>query len=102
MVGTWRINDNEGSVDITFGANGKFQTYRYYQNVENFHTVFVPTPISSGDWSVTNGRLMAKVTASTRAGQINHGYNPTVRSISASDMILVDNFGRVDRAVKIR
>jgi len=102
ILGKWRINDQEGSVDIVFGANGKFQTYRYFESVENFQTVFVPTPISSGDWSVTGGRLLAKVSSSTRANQINHVFEPSVRSISASDMILVDHFGRVSRAVKIQ
>ena len=101
ILGKWRINDQEGSVDMVFGANGKFQTYRYYQSVQNFQTVFVPTPISSGDWSITGGRLLAKVTSSTRANQINHVFQPSVRSISANDMILVDHFGRVSRAVKI-
>ena len=101
ILGKWRMNDGEGSVDMVFGANGKFQTYRYFQSVQNFQTVFVPTPISSGDWSITNGRLLAKVESSTRASQINHVFEPSVRSISATDMILEDHFGRVTRAVKI-
>ena len=101
ILGSWRMNDGEGSIDMVFGANGKFQTYRYFQSVQNFHTVFVPTPISSGDWSITNGRLLAKVTSSTRADRINHVFEPSVRSISATDMILEDHFGRVTRAVKI-
>ncbi|MDG2015069.1 MAG: TIGR03067 domain-containing protein [Pirellulaceae bacterium] len=101
LLGKWRMNDGEGSVDMVFGANGKFQTYRYFQSVQNFQTVFVPTPISSGDWSITNGRLLAKVGSSTRASQINHVFEPAVRSISATDMILEDHFGRVTRAVKI-
>jgi uncharacterized protein (TIGR03067 family) len=101
LQGKWRFNDEEGSVDMVFGSNGKFQTYRYFQSIQNFQNVFVPTPISSGDWTVTNGQLIAKVISSTRANQINHVFQPSVRSISQVDVILVDHFGRVTRAVRI-
>lgn len=101
-VGTWRMTDNEGSVDITYNVDGTFQTYRYYQMMQNFQSVFVPTPISSGTWQISNGRLMTHVTASSRPGMTNQTLMPAVRSISATDLILVDNFGRVSRAVRVR
>lgn len=101
-IGTWRINDTEGSIDIAFGSNGAFQTYRYFRTLNNFQDVFAPTPISSGNWSIVNGRLVAKVSSSTRLDRINQSFVPAVRSISATDMILVDHLGRVSRAVKLR
>ena len=101
-VGTWRINDSEGSIDIVFEANGRFQTYRYTRALSNFHVIFVPTPVSSGNWSISNGRLIANVTSSTRIDRVNQSFVPAVRSISGTDMILVDHLGRVDRAVKLR
>jgi uncharacterized protein (TIGR03067 family) len=101
-LGTWRINDTEGSVDIVFRGDGVFQTYRYFRTLSNFQYVFVPTPSSSGNWSVVNGRLMANVTSSTRADRVNQAFAPSVRSISGSDMILEDQLGRVSRAVKLR
>ena len=101
-IGTWRINDTEGSIDIAFGANGAFQTYRYFRTLNNFQEVFAPTPISSGNWSIVNGRLVANVSSSTRLDRINQSFVPAVRSISATDMILVDHLGRVSRAVKLR
>ncbi len=101
-LGTWRINDTEGSVDIVFGENGVFQTYRYYRTLSNFQYIFVPTPSSSGNWSISNGRLIAKVSSSTRADRINQAFAPAVRSISATDMILEDQLGRVSRTVKLR
>ncbi len=100
-IGKWRINDSEGSIDILFNPDGVFQTFRYAQVIQNFHSVFVPTPTASGNWSVNNGRLIANVTASTRFDKINHSYMPAVRSISATDMILEDHMGRVSRAVKV-
>jgi len=101
-VGTWRMTDTEGSVDITYNVDGTFQTYRYYQMLRNFQSVFVPTPISSGTWMVSNGRLISHVTASSRAGLTNQTLTPAVRSISQTDLILVDNFGRVSRSVRVR
>lgn len=99
-VGTWRINDTEGSIDLVFSANGTFQTYRYFETMSNFHKVFVPTPISTGTWVISGGRLLAKVTSSTRFDRVNQSFVPAVRSISATDMILVDHLGRVTRAVR--
>jgi uncharacterized protein (TIGR03067 family) len=100
-IGTWRINDGDGSIDIVVNANGIFRTFRYLQSLNHFHLVFVPTPISSGDWSVASGRLIMSVRASTRADRLNQVFAPAVRSISATDMILVDHLGRVSRAVKV-
>ena len=101
-VGTWRMTDTEGSVDITYNVDGTFQTYRYYQMLQNFQSVFVPTPISSGTWMISNGRLITHVTASSRVGLTNQTLTPAVRSISQTDLILVDNFGRVSRSVRVR
>ena len=84
-----------------FNQNGVFRTFRYLQTMSNFHVVFVPTPVSTGSWSVSGGRLIMGVTASTRADRLNQSFTPAVRSISATDMILVDHLGRVSRAVKI-
>ena len=101
-VGTWRMTDNEGSVDLSYGVDGTFQSYRYYRMMQNFQEVFVPTPISSGTWQISNGRLITHVTASSRVGMAGQTMMPAVRSISQSDLILVDNFGRVTRAVRVR
>ena len=102
LVGAWRINDSEGSVDIVFDASGSFQTYRYSQAITNFQTIFLPTPVSSGSWSISGGRLTASVKSSTRFDRVNQTFIPAVRSISATDLILVDHLGRVSRAVKVR
>ena len=102
LIGTWRENDGEGSVDIVYDANATFQTYRYYKVLQNFQYVFVPTPISTGTWQISNGRLVAHVTSSSRTNMAGQTFSPSVRSISATDLILVDNFGRVTRAVRMR
>lgn len=101
-VGTWRMTDGEGSIDIVLQPNGAFRTFRYTETMANFHVVFVPTPVSTGAWSVVNGRLTMTVAASTRLDKVNQVYAPSVRSISATDAILEDHLGRVTRAVKTK
>jgi uncharacterized protein (TIGR03067 family) len=102
IVGNWQMQDGEGLVDITFYANGTFRTYRRSEIVSTFHTTFVPTPVSTGSYSVQQGILNMRVTSSWRAEKVNMAVSMAVRSISASDAILVDNLGRVARAVKVQ
>jgi uncharacterized protein (TIGR03067 family) len=102
MVGNWQMKDGEGLVDITFYSNGTFRAYRRSQVVSTFHTTFVPTPVSTGNYSIQNGVLNMRVTSSWRAEKVNLAVTMAVRSISASDAILVDNLGRVSRAVKVQ
>lgn len=101
-LGTWRMTDGEGSIDITLQPDGVFRSFRYLQTISNFHVVFVPTPVSTGGWSISNGRLLMTVTSSTRADKVNQSFAPSIRSISATDCILVDHLGRVTRAVKTK
>ena len=102
LAGSWQINDGEGLVDITFNANNTFSTYRHAQVMSNFHNVFVPTPVSSGTWSVQNGQLALNVTSSWRPERVNTRVSYAVRSISSGDAIVVDALGRVAKAVKRR
>ena len=102
VVGNWQMKDSEGLVEVTFYANGTFRTYRRSQQMTNFHTTFVPTPVSTGTWSVEKGVLNMQVTSSWRADKVNVTTSMAVRSISNQDAILVDSLGRVGRAIKMQ
>ena len=102
LVGNWRMKDNEGLVDVTIYANGSFRTFRRSQTTMNFHSTFVPTPVSAGVWSVANGMLNMRVTSSWRMDKLDLQMSLAVRSISKQDAILADNLGRVSRAVKVQ
>jgi hypothetical protein len=95
------MNDTEGTIDITFDLSGGFLTFRHAQVISTFHTVFVPTPVSSGIWSVQNGRLYLTISSSWRADLVNTTASYAVRSISAADAIVVDQLGRVAKVVKL-
>ena len=101
LVGKWRMNDGSGLIDITIDARGVFSSYRHTQSIQTFHQVFVPTPVSSGTWTVQNGQLFLNVTSSWRADLVNHTIIFAVRSISPSDAIIVDNLGRVSKAERL-
>jgi len=102
LAGSWRLKDSAGSLYVSFNSNGTFSTVREYQQLRLFHKSFVQTPISSGNWSVKNGNLMAHVTTSVRLDKVNQLFSFAVRSISGRDMIFVDQLGRVGSAVKVR
>ncbi len=101
LVGNWRMNDGSGLIDITIDGRGLFSSFRHAQQTQNFHQIFVPTPVSSGTWSVKNGQLFLNVTSSWRADVANTTIIFAVRSISPSDAIVVDNLGRVAKAVRL-
>lgn len=101
LVGKWRMNDGSGLIDMTIDARGVFSSYRHTQSIQTFHQVFVPTPVSSGTWTVQNGQLFLNVTSSWRADLVNHTIVFAVRSISPSDAIVVDNLGRVAKAERL-
>lgn len=101
LVGTWRFNDGSGLIDINIDARGVFSSYRHAQQIQTFHQVFVPTPVSSGTWTVKSGQLFLNVSSSWRAELVNSTIVLAVRSISPSDAIIVDNLGRVSKAVRL-
>lgn len=101
-VGTWRMNDGLGLLDIAINQDGTFRSYREARDISTFHTVFVQSPVSNGTWTVTQGHLTLRITASTRVDRVNQTMSLAVRSISGKDLIFVDSLGRVGQALKIR
>ena len=101
LAGNWRINDGEGLLDLTMAPNGTFTSFRHNEAINTFHTIFVATPISSGTWTVQNGQLFLHVNSSYRADRVNTTAVFAVRSISATDALLVDTLGRVAKVIKL-
>lgn len=102
LAGTWRLNDNAGSLFVTFNANGTVTTVREYQELRLFHRSFVQTPISGGTWSIKNGQLTAHVNRSVQIERVNRLFSFSIRSVSATDLIFVDSLGRVACAARVQ
>lgn len=102
LLGTWRYNDAYGDFFLTLDSNGAFNTFRETATTSAFQQVFVRAPVSSGTWSLNNGLLTFRCTASVQRDRINQQIPYAVRSISENDLIFVDSRGQVAKAVKVR
>lgn len=102
LAGMWQFNDGYGPLYATLNADGTFHSERGVQEIQTFQTVFVRTPVSNGTWNVQNGQLIYYVASSTHVERAGRSMTFAVRSISARDLIVVDAFGRVMTAVKVR
>ena len=101
LVGTWKYQDSIGNLFAVFHADGSFSTTREIQEIRLFQRVFVQTPVSTGRWSVQNGKINFVVTTSTHWDRVNRQLAFVVRSISQNDLIFVDYLGQVGRAAKV-
>ncbi len=101
MRGKWKLEDSLGALYVTFDPNGTFVTYREVQEASTFHRVFVQTPTSNGNWSVREGQLQAQVTGSVQISRVNQVLIFAIRSISDKDLLFVDPFGRVGKAIRV-
>jgi uncharacterized protein (TIGR03067 family) len=102
LLGTWRYNDAYGDFFLTLDSNGAFNTFRETATTSAFQQVFVRAPVSLGTWSLNNGLLTFRCTASVQRDRINQQIPYAVRSISENDLIFVDSRGQVAKAVKVR
>jgi uncharacterized protein (TIGR03067 family) len=100
LRGTWKFNDGQGVLNVTMKPDGTYFSTREVLGANTFHQVFIPTPVSNGTWSVTQGQLKYHVTSSIYADRVNQAIPLSVRSVSQTDLIFVDYLGRMGRAVK--
>lgn len=102
LRGTWKYNDSVGALYVTFDPSGTFHTVREVKERNVFHKVFVQTPISSGRWSVQNGKLRFTVLSSIHLEKVHREFDFTIRSISNTDFIFIDYMGHTGRSVRVR
>lgn len=102
LKGTWRYTDSAGALFVTFNGDGTFSTVREVKQTRLFQKVFVQTPLSTGKWTVENGKLTFNIQSSVRPDRVNRDFDFSVRSISDRDFIFVDYLGRVGKAVRVR
>ncbi|MFO1019405.1 MAG: TIGR03067 domain-containing protein [Planctomycetales bacterium] len=102
LKGTWRYTDSAGALFVTFNADGSFSTVREVKEIRLFQKVFVQTPISTGTWSIRNGKLALIIESSVKIERLNKEFDFAIRSITTRDLIFVDFLGRVGQAVKVQ
>lgn len=102
LHGTWQFSDSIGNLYTTFNTNGTFSTVREVKEIRLFQKVFVETAVSSGQWTVNNGKVSFRVLSSIHWDRVNKTADFSIRSITATDLIFVDPLGHVGKSVKVR
>lgn len=102
LKGTWKYNDSVGGLFVIFDEDGTFSTVREVKEIRLFQKVFVQTPVSTGKWSIQNGRLAFNVQSSIHRDRVHKEFDFQVRSITDRDLIFVDYLGRVGQAARVK
>lgn len=102
VTGTWRLSDAMGVLIATLSPDGTFSNVREVTELRLFKKTLVQTPVSTGTWTVKNGQILFHVLSATQLERLNHKYAFTLRSFSDTDMIYVDPFGQIGRAIRVK
>lgn len=100
LIGTWGHQSEDWIHLITLNDDGTFSSLRKYK--KRIGKLLNPDVQSSGTWKLDNGVILAKVTASTDRDMNNQYYSYKIRSVSATELICVDQFGHLWREWKTR
>jgi uncharacterized protein (TIGR03067 family) len=98
LVGTWGHQDEDWVVLFTLNADGTYSSTRTYK--DKFGKIFHENVRSSGTWNLENGVVVCKITASTDKNQMNQIFSYRIQSISATEVLAIDQFGKWRREWK--
>jgi uncharacterized protein (TIGR03067 family) len=100
LFGTWGHQDDDWLHLVTFNRDGTFSATRTYRH--RFGKIFHENVRSSGTWKVQENVVILTISASTDKDLLNQISSYRVRSISATEVISVDQFGRLRRDWKTK
>ncbi len=100
LVGTWGHQDEDWLTLFTLNADGTFSSTRNFKN--KFGKLFNEDVRSSGTWKIQNGIVICTVAASTDKNLVNQIFSYRIQSISATELLAIDQFGRWRREWKTR
>ena len=89
-------------VYLTLDRNGTYRTFRDTLKNSTFQQVFSSVPVSSGTWTLNNGRIVFHCTSTSQPERLNKDHPFQVRSVTQSDLIFIDYAGNVGKAVKLK
>ena len=98
----WRYKDAYGALILSLGADRRFSTTRESTEMRLFQKVFVKAPVSSGEWSIRDGKLWLHVVSSADPARVNAKVAFTLRVVTDKDLIFVDYLGHVGQAVRLK
>lgn len=95
FVGTWGHQDEDYAHTYTFNRDGTFSSLRSYKH--QFGKIFHEDVRSSGNWKIDQGVILSTITTSSDKKNVNQVYSYRIRTISQSEVISVDQFGKLRR-----
>lgn len=99
LYGTWGHQDEDYNYTYTFNRDGTLSSLRTYK--KQFGKIFHEDVRSSGTWKVMDGVILTTVTTSTNREMVNQISSYRIRTMSPSEVISVDQFGRMRREWRI-
>ncbi|WP_437202515.1 TIGR03067 domain-containing protein [Planctomicrobium sp. SH664] len=102
LVGTWIYDDHGGELVVQYRADGTYTTTRQVEKSKLYKQIFVETPMSTGTWRIDHGRLLLQVLASQHLNRVGTLMGVTIRSISPTDLVFADDFGRLGLGRKVQ
>ncbi|MCE9534282.1 MAG: hypothetical protein K8T89_24650, partial [Planctomycetes bacterium] len=100
LPGTWGHKNEDWLTMFTLNSDGTFSSRRSY--TKKFGKLFNEDVTSSGNWKLAEGVVICTVTASTDKDSRNQVFSYRIRSITATELIAVDQFGQLRREWKTR
>lgn len=100
LLGTWGHQDDDWVTMFTINGDGTFSSNKTFK--KKFGKLFHEDIRSSGNWKLQNGVVLCTITASTDRDMRDQIFSYRIRSISATELIAVDQFGGLRREWKSR
>ncbi len=95
FVGTWGHQDEDYTYTYSFNRDGTFSSLKSFKH--QFGKIFHEDVRSSGSWKIDQGVILSTTLTSTDKKNVNQVYANRIRTISQSEVISVDQFGKLRR-----
>ena len=100
LIGTWGHQVDDSVTYITLNADGSFSMSTAWKR--SIKRVFNDDVRTSGDWTLQDGVIVAKVATSTTKELKGQVYSYRVLRIGETDLVAVDQTGKSRREWKVR
>ncbi|MFO0843555.1 MAG: TIGR03067 domain-containing protein [Gemmataceae bacterium] len=93
LIGTWGHQNNDDVVLVTFNPDGSFSSTRTPK--QGFRKIFREPVRTSGAWRLEEGIIVVRVTASTERDLQGQILSYRIRSLTDTQVNLIDSTGRM-------
>jgi uncharacterized protein (TIGR03067 family) len=98
LIGTWGHQDEDWVTLFTLNEDGTFSSTRNYK--DKFGKLFHENVRSSGTWKLENAVVVCTITTSTDKPLVNQIFSYRIQSLSATELLAIDQSGKWRREWK--